>query len=48
MTLQSEVGVGSTFGFTVPLGNPAASTGPISDYGDPVVVVSTTTVHRST
>ena len=40
MTLQSEVGVGSTFGFTVPLGEWAAPTrSDLLDPRDPVVVV---------
>ena len=41
MTLQTEVGVGSTFGFTVPLGGngPAPTRPDLLDPRDPVVVV---------
>jgi signal transduction histidine kinase/ActR/RegA family two-component response regulator len=40
MTLQTEVGVGSTFGFTVPLQAAGVSVGPgLYDDRDPVVVV---------
>ncbi len=40
MTLQTEVGVGSTFGFTVPLQGTSVSVGPSLDNDqDPVVVV---------
>ncbi len=40
MSLQTEVGVGSTFGFTVPLQGASASVGPgLHDDRDPVVVV---------
>jgi signal transduction histidine kinase/ActR/RegA family two-component response regulator len=40
MSLQTEVGVGSTFGFTVPLQGTSVSVGPgLDDDRDPVVVV---------
>jgi signal transduction histidine kinase/ActR/RegA family two-component response regulator len=40
MSLQTEVGVGSTFGFTVPLQTTSVSIGPgLDDDRDPVVVV---------
>jgi signal transduction histidine kinase/ActR/RegA family two-component response regulator len=40
MSLQTEVGVGSTFGFTVPLRGTSVSVGPgLDDDRDPVVVV---------
>ena len=40
MSLQTEVGVGSTFGFTVPLQTTSVSIGPgLDDDQDPVVVV---------
>ena len=40
MSLQTEVGVGSTFGFTVPLQGASVSVGPGPyDDRDPVVVV---------
>jgi CheY-like chemotaxis protein/anti-sigma regulatory factor (Ser/Thr protein kinase) len=39
MSLQTEVGVGSTFGFTVPLQGASVSVGPGLDDRDPVVVV---------
>jgi signal transduction histidine kinase len=40
MSLQTEVGVGSTFGFTVPLQGTSVSVGPdLDNHRDPVVVV---------